>query len=57
MIEVSKHLHGISPELMTGNFTLRKNRYNIHDICLVSSENPRSVCFGPDAIAFRASQL
>ena len=57
MIEVSKHLHGISPELMTGNFTLRKNRYNIHDICLVSSENPRSVCFGLDAIAFRASQL
>ena len=34
MIEVCKHLHGITPELITDNFTLRKNRYNIHNICL-----------------------
>ena len=38
-------------------FTLRKNPYNIRNICLFGSENPRSVRFGVDAIAFPASQL
>ena len=57
MIEVYKYLHGLSPELMTGIFTLRKNSYNIRNIRLFGSKNPRSVRFGMDAIAFRASQL
>ena len=67
MIEVYKYLHGLSPDLMTDIFTLRKNPYNIRNICLLYSykylqylqysENPRSVRFGVDAIAFPASQL
>ena len=57
MIEVYKYLHGLNPELMTDIFNLRKNPYNIRYFRLFGSENPRSVRFGVDAIAFRASQL
>ena len=57
MIEVYKYLHRLSPELMTDIFTLRKNPYNIRNIRLFGSENPWSVRFGVDGIAFRASQL
>ena len=57
MIEVYRHLHGLSPELMTDIFTLQKNPYNIRNIRLFGSENPQSVRFGVDAIPFRASQL
>ena len=42
---------------MTEIFTLRKNPYKIRSIRLFGSENPRSVRFGVDATAFRASQL
>ena len=57
MIEVYQYLLELSPELMTDILTLWKNPYNICNIHLFSSENPRSVCFGVDAIAFSASQL
>ena len=57
MIEVYKYLHGLSHELLTGLFTFRKNPYNIRNICLFGSENPRLVRFAVDAIAFCASQL
>ena len=57
MKQVYKYLHGLSPELMTEIFTLRKYPYNIRNICWFRSENPRSVRFGVDAIAFHASQL
>ena len=57
MIEVYKYLHELSPELMTDNFALQKNPYNIPSIRLFGSENPQSVRFGVDAIAFHASQL
>ena len=56
-IKVYKYLHGLSPELMTDVFTLQKNPYGIRNIHLLGSENPRSVRFGVDAIAFRVSQL
>ena len=35
MIEVYKHLHGLSPELMTHIFTPRKSSYNIRNIRLL----------------------
>ena len=57
MIEVYKYLHGLSLELMTDIFNLRKNPYSIYNFLLFDSENSRSVCFGVDAIASRASQL
>ena len=57
MIEVYKYLHGLSPELMTDSFTTRENPCSIRNIRLFGSEYPRSVRFGVDAIAFRASQL
>ena len=57
MIEVYKYLHELSPELMTDILTLRKNPYNIRNIRLFGSQNPRSVHFRVDAIAFCASQL
>ena len=56
-IEVYKYLHGLSPELMTDVFTLQKNPYGIRNIHLFGSENPRSVRFGVDAIAFRVSHV
>ena len=37
MIEVFKYLHGLSPELMTHIFPLRKNSYNIRNIHLLYS--------------------
>ena len=52
MIEVCRYLLGLSPELMTDIFTLLKNPYNIHNICLFGSENPRSVRFAVDVIVF-----
>ena len=57
MIKVYKYLQGLSPKLMTYIFTLRKNPYNIRNTRLFSSENPQSVRFRVDAIAFCASQL
>ena len=57
MIEVYKYLHGLSPELMTGIFTLRKNPHNICDIRLFGSENQWSVRFGLDTKVFCARQL
>ena len=42
---------------MTDIFTLWRNRYNIRNICLFGSENPRSMHFGVDTMAFRVSQL
>ena len=57
MIEVFKYLQGLSPELMTYIFTLRKNPYNVCNTPFFSSENSWSVRFGVDAIAFCASQL
>ena len=57
MIEVCNYLHGLSLKLMTGIFTLQKNPYNIRNICLFDSENPRLMCFRVDAIGFRACQL
>ena len=41
---------------MTDIFTFRKIPY-ICNVRLFRSENPRSMRFGMDAIAFRASQL
>ena len=57
MIEVYKYLHGLSPESMIDISTPRKNPYNIHNIRLFGSENPRPVRFGVNAIVFRACQL
>ena len=57
IIEVFIYLHGLSPELITHILTLRNYAYNIGNICLFGSENPRSVLFGVDVVAFRASQL
>ena len=57
MIEVFKYIQGLSPEMMTDIFTLRKHPCNIRSICLFSYENPWSVRFGVDATAFRASHL
>ena len=57
MIEVYKYLLELPPELMTDILTLWKNPYNIRNIHLFNSENPRSVRFGVDTIAFSASQL
>ena len=37
VIEVYKYLHGLSPELMSDIFTLRKNSYNIRNIFLLYS--------------------
>ena len=58
MIVVYKYLHGLSLEINDWHFySFQKSLHNIHHICLFGSENPWSVHFGVDAIAFHASQL
>ena len=57
MIDVYKYLQMLSLELMSDIFTLWKNPYNIRNIRIFDSENPRSVRFGVDATAVCASQL
>ena len=52
MTEVCKYLHGLSPDLMTDS----SEKYNIRNIRLFGSENPRLARFGVHVIATSASQ-
>ena len=57
MIEVYKHLNGLSPDIMSDMFKLRENTYNLRSFRIFKSQNPRTKKFGLDTIAYRASQL
>ena len=57
MIEVYKHLNGLSPDIMSDMFKLRENTYNLRSFGIFKSQNPRTKKFGLDTIAYRASQL
>ena len=57
MIEVYKHLNGLSPDIISDIVKLRKNTYNLRNFHTFESENPRTKKFGLDSIAYRASQL
>ena len=57
LIEVYKYLNGFSPDIMNEIFILRENRYNLRNFHLFETDNPQTVRFGLDSIAYRASQL
>ena len=57
MIEVFKYLNGLSPDIMSDIFKLRKNTHNLRNVHIFESQNPRTKKFGLDSIAYEASQL
>ena len=42
MIEVYKHLNGLSPDIMSEIFKLRENTYNLINLYIFESQNPRT---------------
>ena len=57
MIEVYKYLNDLSSDIMSDIFKPRENTYNLRNVHIFESENPRTKKFGLDSIAYRASQL
>ena len=57
MIEVYEYLNGLSPDIMSDILNLRKNTYNMRNVHIFESQNPRTKKFGLDSIAYIASQL
>ena len=57
MIEIYRYLNGLSPDIMTDVSKLRENTYNLRNVHIFESQNPRTKRFGLDSIAYRASQL
>ena len=57
MIEVCKYLNGLSPDITSDIFKLRKNTYNLRNVHIFESQNPRTKKCGLDSIAYEASQL
>ena len=50
MIEVYKHLNGLSPDIMNHIFKLREDMYNLRNFNIFQTENPRSLKYGLNAI-------
>ena len=42
MIEVYKYFNGLLPQVMNDIFKLRKNTYNLRNVHLFESKNPRT---------------
>ena len=57
LIEVYKYLNGQSPDVMNSTFKPRQNTCNLRSFYAFEYQNPRTKKFGPDSIAYRASQL
>ena len=57
MTEVYKYLNGLSPDIMSDIFNLRENTYNLRNVHIFESQNPRTKKFGLDSITYIASQL
>ena len=57
MTEVYRYLDGLSPDIMSDIFNLRENTYNLRNVHIFESQNPRTKKFGLDSIAYRASQF
>ena len=57
MTEVYKYLNGLSPDIMSDIFNLRENTYNLRNVHIFESQNPRTKKFGLDSIAYRAGQF
>ena len=57
MIEIYRYLNGLSPDIMTDVSKIRENTYNLRNVHIFESQNPRTKRFGLDSIAYRASQL
>ena len=57
MTEVYKYLNGLSPDIMSDIFNLRENTYNLRNVRIFESQNPRTKKFGLDSIAYRAGQF
>ena len=57
MIEFYNQLNGHSPDIMSDNFKLRENMYNLPNFPTFHTENFHSLKYGLDAVPYRASQL
>ena len=57
MIEVYEYLNGLSPAIMSDILNLRENTYNLRNVHIFESQNPRTKKFGLDSITYIASQL
>ena len=57
MTEVYKCLIGLSPDIMTDNFKLRENTYNLRNFHIFESQNTWTKKLSLDSIAYRTIQL
>ena len=48
---------GLSPDIRSDIFKFRENAYNLRNVHIVKSQNPKTRKFGFDSISYRASQL
>ena len=55
MIEVYKHLNGLSSDIMSDIFNRRENTYNLRHFHIFESHNPRKKKFDLDSIACRVT--
>ena len=53
IIEIYKYLNGLPPQIMNDIFKLRKNIYNLRNVHLFESLNPRTKRYGLDGNAYR----
>ena len=51
MIEVYKYLNGLSPAILSDIFNLRENTYDLINVHIFESKNPRTKKFCLDVIA------
>ena len=58
-LEVYKYLNGLSSDILNTvfKFKLRQNTYNLRNFHTFQSQNPGTIKFVLDIIAYRASQL
>ena len=48
---------GLSTDIRSDIFKFRENAYNLRNVHIVKSQNPKTKKFGFDSISYRASQL
>ena len=57
MIEVYKHLNGLSLDIMSDIFKFRQNTYYLRNFHIFEFQKHRTKKFVSDSIAYRASQI
>ena len=57
MIQIYNYLNDISPQIMNDIFKLRKNTYNLRNVHLFKSQNPRIKRYGINCTAYKTNQI